>query len=158
MWSDQHNISAGDRSRTMGGWVANSRLGGPILLQYGGRTSAHRLANSSRGWRMAGRGSPMTAFCHPRTITCGYSIGAWRTAISQLRFASLFRKGAFEVRPSRAGALGRRCRRPKASRRYIGPCRTARRVARAPRRPRRRTWRPRRRPIRRLCRRSMPTV
>jgi hypothetical protein len=55
MRSDQRNISAGDRSRTMGGWVANSRLGEPILLQCGGRTSTHRLANLSRGGWMAGR-------------------------------------------------------------------------------------------------------
>src|SRR3954447_7044941 len=41
---------------------------------------------------------PTTASSHRRTDTCGSSTGITRTAISRLRFASFFRKGAREER------------------------------------------------------------
>src|SRR3954451_15966094 len=41
---------------------------------------------------------PTTASPHRRTDTCGSSTGITRTALSRLRFASFFRKGAREER------------------------------------------------------------
>jgi hypothetical protein len=94
-------------------WADGSPIPAWVSKSCCGVADAHRLTvkqiyRVEGGWRAEGYAHmiPRTAFSHPRTETCGSFLRVTRTATNQLRFASLFRKGARKnPTPSNARSL-----------------------------------------------------